>query len=261
MGFEGLYPRQALFAVSQKSKQFRYRMQKEQPKMPFESLEEGVPNQMRTRIIRPIATFISLLLLVAVPVQASPIKFADVVNVMGDLQNGGQLQRLKLRAVADSGGSGTATSASTSSAASVAPVAEGDAQLAASTLVSGTDAVASSTLMSGLEVAPQQPQGDVQVFEQDNVDGTICDCGEIPPVGGGFPKWPFLALIPLICFTGICTGDDEKKPKPPPEDTPPIPEPASLLLFGSGIVALSAGARRRYAKMRASKQAAAKTEV
>jgi hypothetical protein len=33
------------------------------------------------------------------------------------------------------------------------------------------------------------------------------------------------------------------------------------LLFGSGIVALSAGARRRYAKMRASKQAATTTEV
>ena len=227
-------------------------------------LRRELPNQMRTRFFRSIGTMLSLLLLVAVPAQASPIKFADVVNVMGDLQNGGQFQRLRLRAVAqEPTASGTSGTASTPSLGSVAPGVGGDGQSTAAAAGTNTEAVTPS-LISGTEVAPQQQQTDVQVFEQDQVDGTICDCGEIPAVGGGFPKWPFLALIPLICLTGVC-HHHHKVPPPPvvptPTPTPSVPEPASLFLFGSGIVALSAGARRRYAKMRASKQAAATTEV
>ena len=53
---------------------------------------------MRTRFFQTFSTMIGLVLLVAVPTQASPIKFVDVINVMGDLQSGGQSQQLKLRA-------------------------------------------------------------------------------------------------------------------------------------------------------------------
>ena len=220
-----------------------------------------LPNQMRSRIFRPVGTFISLLLLVAVPAQASPIKFADVVNVMGDLHRGSQIEQLRLRVKQDpttplnirDNGSQTSNSA-------VTPSAEGDVTQASADLAATENS--STSLVAGTDLAPQQPQAEVQVFDQGTVDGTICDCGEIPAVGGGFPKWPFLLLIPLVCVTGICTHDHKKiPPQPTPTPTPDVPEPASLLLLGSGIAALSAGARRRYAKMRATKQAETMMEV
>ena len=104
------------------------------------------------------------------------------------------------------------------------------------------------------------PQRGVEIIDQGDVEGTICDCGEITIPGGGFPKWPllFLAAIPLFF---IDSGDDidtptftptptpPSGPTPTPIETPvPVPEPASLLLFGSGLAAFAAGLRRRYAK-------------
>ena len=244
---------------------------------------------MRTRIFRTLSTALSLLLLVAIPTQAGPIKFVDVINVMGDLQRGGQVQQLELRAgLRDQG-----TQKVAGAAASIPSTAAGfnADPLAAGTLANQDVA---SSLNAGTAVAPQQPTGDVQVFDQDSIDGTICDCGEIPPVGGGFKWWPFLALIPLVCLTGVCSHDtpppsitstppvpglfcvncdSSPTPTPPvpglfcvtcaPSPTPPapVPEPTSLLLFGSGIVALTAGARRRLTKKRANKQAESTTEV
>ena len=217
---------------------------------------------MRSLIFRRVGTFASLILLVSVPAQASPIKFADVVNVMGDLHRGSQMEQLRLRVKQDpntplnvrDNGSRTPTTDAT-------PSTEADVTRASADLAATENS--NTSLVAGTELAPQQPQADVQVFDQGTVDGTICDCGEIPAIGGGFPKWPFLLLIPLVCVTGICTSDDKKKipPPPTPTPTPEVPEPASLLLLGAGIAALSAGARRRYAKMRAAKQAGTMMEV
>ena len=103
---------------------------------------------------------IGLLLLVAVPTQASPIKFVDVINVMGDLQNGGQSQQLRLRAALQDP---TTRTTSTSSTTSVTPAIAGDPLTASTSANPATQAVAPA-LMAGTEVAAQQPQSDVQVF-------------------------------------------------------------------------------------------------
>jgi len=125
------------------------------------------------------------------------------------------------------------------------------------------------SIISGVTVTSAQQVG-IDIIEEGEVEGTICDCGEILVAGGGFPKWPFLFLgaVPLV-FISDCDDCDEpprqESPTPTPTPTPPstptptppppqVPEPASLLLFGSGLVAVGAGLRRRNTKSKLAAQ-------
>jgi len=203
---------------------------------------------MRSRAFPPIAALLSVLLLTG-PVNAGPVTIHEVIQVVGNYQNPPELRLRSLTQTASTPVSGVKGSIVSSGVKSGAN-GQGPA-------TDGTVAPAGSqdSLLSGVGVVSIDSQRGVEIVDQGEVEGTICDCGEIT-IPGGFPKWPllFLAAIPLFFIDG---GDDEPPPvftpTPTPNPTPPttptpVPEPASLLLFGSGLVAFGAGLRRRYAK-------------
>lgn len=200
---------------------------------------------MMSRAFRPTAAILSILLLSGVPTHAAPVAISEVIQVLGSYQNPPEL---RLRSVSQNTSSLVSEGEGPSPVASSAQqTAAGDVAEIADTTVA--DASTANTLLSGVAVSVD-PQAGVDVVDQGEVEGTICDCGEITVPGGGFPKWPllFLAAIPFFFIHGC---DDCEKPTPPTTPTPHdgvIPEPASLLLFGSGLAAFGASLRRRHAK-------------
>lgn len=196
---------------------------------------------IRSRAFRPVAVLLSVLLLAGTPVQAGPVALGDVMQIIGNYQNPPEL---RLRSFSQT---------SNTEVARLIEATDGAATIASANVDwSGTPGNTDS-LLSGLAVGSNDPQDPVIVVAQGDVDGTICDCGEVT-VAAGFPKWPllFLAAIPLFFIPDDdCEVCDRVTPTPTPTPiatpTPqtPIPEPASLLLFGSGLAAFGMRLRRR----------------
>lgn len=204
---------------------------------------------MRNRAISPAATILSVLLLVfaASPAQAGPVAFSEVVHVMGNVRNGGQSQDLRLRSISQDGSTpvnGAVISSNKSSS-------------------SDTSSTESDSVVSIIGGVQEGQETNVEVIQEGDVTGTVCDCGEIFIPGGGFPKWLALGGIPLVCVLVDCDGSKE----PPCEEgdprcsPPEIPEPATIFLLGSGLVALGAKARRRYTRSRTNSAGSTDTEV
>lgn len=198
------------------------------------------------RIARLLTAICCIVFLTGVSAQADQVRINNVVQNLSSLQGTTNLQ---LSLSQDPTTSGTKSTVGT--AGSRNETASNDPKLDA--LLAGLPVISDNKLI-GID----------DLSEEGEVEGTICDCGEILIAGGGFPMWPlaFLAAVP-VAF--IDFGDEEcidcnqttPTPTPTPTSSPtptPTPEPASLLIFGTGLVAVGAGLRRRYTRAKLASQ-------
>ena len=194
-----------------------------------------------------LTALIGIFLLTVGSVHADPVQVNRVVQTLRTVQGTTDIQLTLISQDPVKGGAKTPTQTSGPAPA----IGSSDPKLDA--------------LLSGFPIVSSNVDIGVDDIEEDGeVDGTICDCGEILVAGGGFPKWPllFLAAVP-IAFIPDCDDCEQNEPTPTPTPTPPstptptptpTPEPASLLLFGSGLAAFGAGLRHRYKKAKLANQ-------
>ena len=191
----------------------------------------------RHRAVSAVIAFVLVTsLFTASSVHADSVRINNVVQTLSPTQGPSDL---RLGAITQDPVSKTTRTSTTTTGTVVSPVAGAK-----------PDAPA-----AGVQVAQDPQQIGVEVVEEAEVEGTICDCGELLVPGGAFPKWPllFLTAVPFVfindCETCDTPPESNPTPTPTPNPTPtPTPEPASLLLLGSGLLAVGAGLRRRRTK-------------
>ncbi|MFN2405760.1 MAG: PEP-CTERM sorting domain-containing protein [Pyrinomonadaceae bacterium] len=184
----------------------------------------------RHRAVSAVTAFVLLTIFTASSVHADSVRINNVVQTLSPTQGPADL---KLGADTATQGSVSKTKTSTTTNGTVESPVAGAKPGAA-----------------GVQVVQDPQQIGLDIIEEADVEGTICDCGELLLAGGGFPKWPllFLTAVPFVfiddCET--CDTPPESNSTPTPNATPtPTPEPASLLLLGSGLLAAGTGLRRR----------------
>jgi hypothetical protein len=206
---------------------------------------------MRHQARKPLALTLGAILLAAVPAKAGPVEYRDVVPLSSAFgRSGGPSVDLRLRSFTQQQQQGKSDARPDSIAGVAQDTKAGGPASGGSGEGAATAAPNTSAPLTGDGTAPQDQQPTVTTINLGEVDGTLCDCGEIKIPGGGFPLWPLLGFAGIPLF--FIPGDEDvptSTPTPPPTQPPPqVPEPTTLLLFGSGLAALGAGARRRRAR-------------
>jgi len=217
------------------------------------------PRHGGRRLGRMFTAALCVFLSTAVPALAEPVRMSQVVQTLTSSQSTTDI-KLNALVTQDPGSSGTKGSTQQSG-----PRNESQG--------SNQDGIKADSIISGVTVTSAAQDLGVEFIEEGEVEGTICDCGEILVAGGAFPKWPFLflAAVPLVFISDCDDCDEPPSSSPTPTPTPPsnptptptppgVPEPASLLLFGTGLAAFGAGLRRRYAKAKLAEQIKAQEE-
>lgn len=185
-----------------------------------------------SRAFRPTAALLCILLLTSTHASAGPVVIHQVIQVLSVNQSPVSLRLQNTHQTPGPVAAGISTGTKTTLDTSDTP----------------------GSVISGVSVVQDQQTG-IEVIGNEEVDGTICDCGEILIAGAGFKKWPLflLAAVPLI----FIPWNNPETPTPTPLPTPtisftpqsqPVPEPATVFLLGSGLVAVGAGLRRRRAR-------------
>src|SRR6185503_10501547 len=143
------------------------------------------------------------LVLTAVPALAEPVKVNQVVQTLTTTQN---VIDLRINTLVQDPAKGTQQPG------------QGGESVAKS---GGPTAGKTESLIPSVVVAAEGSTIGVEDIEDGEVEGTICDCGEIFIAGASFPKWPFLflAAVPVV-FIDCCGNDETPTPTPPPDSSP-----------------------------------------